>query len=89
MGFREVMNLPVRHMWLMNNYIDRLRAETDLRAIEVQRAIQNDEAYKEVTKRLIDERGEPARYSPLAPHKVKRDEEGIEKLKQMTRANKR
>jgi hypothetical protein len=35
MGFREVMQLPLRTFWSLNRYIDRLRAEEDLRSLQV------------------------------------------------------
>ena len=82
-GYREVMNLPVRAFWVMNQNVDRLRAEEDLRQIQVGIAIQSDVNYRGTIEALNNERGEWVRFSPLAPHLNRRDEEGVERLKRM------
>lgn len=82
-GYREVMDLPVTAFWLMNQNINRLRAEQDLRAIQVAAATQSNEAYRETIEILNKECGEWVKFSPLAPHLNRRDEEGVERLKQM------
>ncbi len=35
MGYREVMELPLRTFWSLNRYVDRLRAEAELRQLQV------------------------------------------------------
>lgn len=83
MTYRDVMTLPIRTFWVMNSYVDRLRAEEELRSIDVQVGIQSADGYRQLIDRLHRERGEPAKYSPLAPHLHQRDEEGVKKLKLM------
>lgn len=82
-GYREVMSLPVRAFWVMNQNIDRLRAEQDLRTINVAIATQSEESYKATVEALNKERGEWVKFSPLAPHLNQRDDEGVERLKRM------
>lgn len=83
MAYWDVMALPIRMFWVMNSYVDRLRAEEELRAIEVHASAQSAEGFRQISERLHRERGEPATYSPLAPHLHQRDEEGVKKLKLM------
>lgn len=77
------MNLPVRAFWVMNQNVDRLRAEEDLRQIQVSVATQSQESYQETIQALNNERGDWVKFSPLAPHLNRRDEEGVERLKRM------
>lgn len=63
MGFRETMELPLRTFWSLNRYIDRLRAEEDLRALQVGVAAgmsgESGEAIKFLTETLQAEVGRP------------------------------
>lgn len=77
------MNLPVCMFWTMNQNIDRLRAEQEIRALRVQAASQSSEGFKETVQELAAECGEWVKFSPLAPHLHKRDEEGVARLKRM------
>lgn len=79
------MSLPVRAFWMMNRNIDRLRAEEDLRHVSVGVAVQSKEGASNATDRLVAERGEWIKFSPLAPHLNRRDEEGVARLKQMAK----
>lgn len=58
--------MPARRFWAMEAQITRLQAEADLRAIEVQRALNNKEAMQGVVNRLTREIGETVRlHRPL------------------------
>ena len=79
------MELPVRAFWMMNRNINRLRAEEDLRQINIGTAIQSRDGASEASSRLVVERGEWLKFSPLATHLNCRDEEGVERLKRMAK----
>lgn len=76
MGYREVMDMPIRAFWLMHTNISRCLAERDLRSLTVATVSQDSKAVKEVRERLIIEMGEAGtrRDGPISEE---RDEEGI------------
>lgn len=57
MSYRDVMDMPLRSFWTFNKQVDRIRAEQDLRAIDVGGAMQSSDTYKAVTEKLRLERG--------------------------------
>lgn len=57
----QVLAMPCYRFWSMSYQIDRLRAEKDLREINVHRATSSGEELKEVTKQLTIELGEKCR----------------------------
>jgi hypothetical protein len=63
MGFREVMKLPLRTFWSLNRNVDRLRAEQDLRSLQVSAAAQSagegGEGIKFLSDHLRGEIGSP------------------------------
>lgn len=59
MSYRDIMKMPLRSFWSFNQQINRIRAEEDLRAIEVNGALQSGETYKAVMEKLQTERGQP------------------------------
>lgn len=76
MSYREVMEMPLRAFWSFQGQVNRLRAEEDLRAIQVTAAGQSGEVYKEVSETLRTEHGTPAvvldsRPDPNATAKLK------------------
>lgn len=58
MGYREVMGIPVRTFWFLNNTINRVRADEDLRHLTVVNSAQSGEGAKDTRERLIIEMGQ-------------------------------
>lgn len=58
MSDEQVLNMPSRRFWSMERQINRIRAETDLRGINVGQALTTNDAFKTTTDRLILELGE-------------------------------
>lgn len=81
----EVMTLPVRMLWILNNTATRLMAERDSRRLDVAISAQSAEGYKTMKKRLSDEMGDVIKVSGsyLLEMRSKRDEEGVAALKAM------
>jgi len=81
------MRLPMRTFWLLNQNINRLRAEEDLRSLTTAAASQSSEFAEEHRQSLILEVGEPTKGS--SPLEAKRDEEGVAELKRIAQMWKR
>ena len=81
----EVMALPVRMLWILNNTATRLMAERDSRRLDVAISAQSSEGYKAMKERLSDEMGDVVKVSGsyLLEMRSKRDEEGVAALKAM------
>lgn len=81
----EVMTLPVRMLWILNNTATRLMAERDSRWLDVAISAQSAEGYKTMKERLSDEMGDVIKVSGsyLLEMRSKRDEEGVAALKAM------
>lgn len=81
----EVMTLPVRMLWILNNTATRLMAERDSRRLDVAISAQSAEGYKTMKERLSDEMGDVIKVSGsyLLEMRSKRDEEGVAALKAM------
>lgn len=58
MSFDEVMNLSIKRFWFLANQIERLRAEKDLRQIQLLASVGSTEAYKTARDYLKDQMGE-------------------------------
>jgi hypothetical protein len=54
----EVLDLTVRRFWFISNMIDRLRAEKDLRQIQLFASVGAKEAYEKVFNALNDQAGQ-------------------------------
>lgn len=76
MSYREVMEMPLRAFWTYNGSVDRIRAEAELRQLQVLAASQSSEAFKEVAAALKEELK-----TPVVVIDNRRDENATEKLK--------
>lgn len=74
----DVMRLPIKTFWLMNDSIDRIMAQKDMRALTVAVCGQNGEAAQEHRERLVLEVGAVAKTD-----ENQRDEKGFAELKKM------
>lgn len=53
-----VMAMPSRRFWFMEKQISRIRAESDLRSINVAQAVNTTDAFESATERLVLDLGE-------------------------------
>lgn len=58
-SYYDVLALPLKTFWMLNRYVDRLRAEADLRALAIQNASQSGEAAQKISEHLRMEVGTP------------------------------
>ncbi len=58
MSDREVLQMPSRRFWAMEQQISRLKAENDLRRVNVNRATVSKESLEDVVEHLTRELGE-------------------------------
>ena len=82
MGYREVMGIPIRAFWLLNENINRLFAETDIRQLSVLASARSSEGAKEMNTNLTIELGEVLKAGPDT--KDERDQAGFDELKAMS-----
>lgn len=54
----EVLDLTVKRFWFVSNMIDRLRAEKDLRQIQLMASVGAKEAYEKAFSALNDQAGQ-------------------------------
>jgi len=83
MSYREVLDLPIRAFWLFNKNVDRIRAESDLRELQVAANSQSQEGYTSARERLVLELGPVDTGGAPDPRKAVRDREGLAALKAM------
>lgn len=82
-GYSELMRLPIRTFWFMNQSIDRIMAQKDMRSLSVAVCGQGGgAATQEYRQRLVIEQGEVFKLK-FDPVNVERDEEGFQALKTM------
>lgn len=58
MSDAEVLEMPSYRFWSMSNQIDRIRAERDLRELNIHRGASSSDELKEVMNRLTIELGD-------------------------------
>ncbi|OWZ90347.1 hypothetical protein B9J07_27550 [Sinorhizobium sp. LM21] len=58
LSFDELMNLSIRRFWFIANMIERLRAEKDLRQIQLMASVGSPEAYKSAREFLQEQMGQ-------------------------------
>lgn len=85
MSYREVMDLPIKAFWLMNESIGRVSASEDVRKIEAQISSQSNEGYELHRKHLIEEMGQVFKGTGVLYDET-RDEAGFEELRAMAMA---
>jgi hypothetical protein len=76
MSYREVMDMPLRAFWTYTGAINRIRAEAELRQLQVLIGPGSGDAYKEVAASLEKEYG-----TPSVCVDNRRDENATEKLR--------
>ena len=58
LSFDELMDLSIRRFWFIANMIERIRAEKDLRQIQLMASVGSPEAYKAARDFLLDQMGQ-------------------------------
>lgn len=67
--------------WFMNNCVNRVRADAEMRDLSLQAHVQSSEGQKEYRKYLVLEMGDVVTESPMS---VVRDEKGLDDLRLLT-----
>lgn len=81
-GYQEVLDLPLRVFWLLNNNIRRLLAERDVRSLNNAMGAQSADGYEKRMKELTIDLGEPVKIDEEARLKSETfDKEGLEYLR--------
>lgn len=73
MSFDELMSLSIKRFWFLSNQIDRIRAEKDLRQLQMLGSATSQEAYKAAHDHLRDQAGQVYVWQPVAPKEIKID----------------
>ena len=75
--------MPINAFWLLSSQITRLRAETDLRSLNIGAAVQSADGFKQLQEALTEEVGFVMTQQPRAIAHAVRDKEGFEQLRAM------
>lgn len=75
MSADEVLALPLRRFWFVSNMIDRLRAEKDLRQLQLLASVGTKEAYTQTVKTLTEWAGTVYVFEKELPTVVRIDPE--------------
>lgn len=54
----ELMELDLKRFWFLVNQVDRLRAESDIRMLQLLGSVTSEETFNQATKNLRDELGQ-------------------------------
>lgn len=74
LSFDELMNLSIKRFWFLANMIERIRAEKDLRQIQLMASVGSAEAYTAARDFLKEQMGEIyVLEGPTAPVEIKID----------------
>lgn len=84
MAYQEVMRLPIRVFWVLNDHIGRIAAEEDLRAFRVANNAQAGEEAKGFLDRMNAAVGKVFVLDDEVSEE--RDEQGISELKALAKA---
>lgn len=68
-----VLKLPVKQFWFISNMVDRLRAEKDLRQIQLLASVTTKEAYTEAFKSLNNQAGQVYVFEKEIPKEIRID----------------
>ena len=86
MGVQELLDTPISMFWALSKYIDRLRAEEDLRVISTHSAILSEESYTTKVDQLTKQAGEVAIFDKAETAMSETlDREGLAALKELGR----
>lgn len=84
MSYEEVMAMPVRTFWFMNQNIERIQAQKDMRSLTVAVCGQGGgEAAREFRQKLVIEAGTVVKLKFDPIREAVRDEEGFSALREM------
>lgn len=94
MDFDSVLNLELKRFWFLNNQIDRLRAEQDLRRLQILGSVNDGDTYKQALDNLQEQMGQvfvwgktdesiEIRIDPVTGLDPEFDREGLHSLKGM------
>jgi len=78
---RELLALPMKTFWLLNQNIDRIFAQRDMRTLTVAVSGQSQEAAKGYRETLIAEVGVIVKFKESSVMDAERDEQGFAELK--------
>jgi hypothetical protein len=82
LGYRELMEIPIRAFWMMNVNAVRLAAESDLRNLTVFSGGHSSENYRAVRDHLELELGEVVKIDPAAASMEEQiDVDGLNRLR--------
>lgn len=97
MDFDSLLQTPLRRFWFLNNQIDRLRAEKELRYLQLLASAQSGDAFKATYDHLTNQVGKIYVWDEAAPEKIiinsdtgldpEFDREGLHALKAKNRVN--
>jgi len=97
MDFDSLLQTPLRRFWFLNNQIDRLRAEKELRHLQLLASAQSGDAFKATYDHLTNQIGKIYVWDEAAPEKIiinsdtgldpEFDREGLHALKAKNRVN--
>ena len=65
------MALPIKKFWFLSNQVDRIRAERDLRQLQMLGSVTSLEGYKLATDHLNSQIGQVYVWTPKAPGEIK------------------
>lgn len=77
MRYRELLELPIRTFWFLNECVNRLEAESNLRKLEVFASAQSVEGYESLRQSLVNQMGLMMVKTP------KLDKQGLDLLRNM------
>lgn len=84
LSYGELMSLPIKTFWMLNNNIERIQAQKDMRALTVAVCGQGGgEAAQNFRERLVIEAGEVVKLKFDPIREAVRDEEGFSALREM------
>ena len=84
MSREKVLSLPMKFFWLLNQNIDRISAQRDIRSLSIAAVSQDQEATSNLTQKLVMEIGNVVKKAGSTTDDG-RDLAGIEELKVMAR----
>ena len=81
LGYRELLSIPMRVFWELNNSVHRIQADRDLRELTLRVNVRSDEGVKKLDETLKKQLNAPIKARP--GRFAQRDEEGFERLRRI------
>jgi len=85
MGYRDLLEVPIKTFWMLSQNIERILAQKDMRALTVAVSGQGSEAAQSHRQNLIKEVGTIAKLVVDPMRDAMRDEVGFAQLREMAR----